>query len=239
LNSLEFLACIISIWLDSFHQVLEPESCLLSLTDSTTALGWICRSNFSDKPDKVVQLSTARKLADIILSLNVCLYSQWFSGEENIITDSLSRDFHECDSHLASLLLSNFPDQVPFGLKILPIPPNIVSWLTCLMLSQPQKEQWSKEPIQSKFVLGLGPNNILPPLDCNQNPSLTSFLPNNEQRSSVPSLTPSEKVEFAMQNIINPSSLIQFDLAWTAYHRSLSWLTNQIQGWTEMESAVQ
>jgi hypothetical protein len=39
LNSLEFLVCIISIWLDQFHQVLEPESCILSQTDSSSAMG--------------------------------------------------------------------------------------------------------------------------------------------------------------------------------------------------------
>ena len=47
-----------------------------------------------------------------------------------MIADSLSRDFHIDDSHLANLLLSHFPDQVPFGLTILPVPPNIASWLT-------------------------------------------------------------------------------------------------------------
>jgi hypothetical protein len=185
-------------------------------------LGWIRWSNFADKPDEGVQLSTARKLADILLSLNACLYSQWLPGEENVIADSLSRDFHIDDSHLANLLLSHFPDQVPFGLTILPVPPNIASWLTSLLLSQLQKDPWLKEPTQSKFALGLGFNAILVPLACNLTPSLISSRPNKEQKSSVPLLTPSEKVDFAMQHTINPSSLIQPHPPWTAYHRSSS-----------------
>jgi len=146
LNLLEFLACILSIWLDQFHQVLEPESCILSQTDSSSAMGWLRKSNFADRTDEQVQFSTARKLADILLTTETCLYSQWFPGEENLIADSLSRDFHISDSCLSDLLLTHFPEQAPFGLRILLIPPEIASWLTCLLLSQPQKEQWLKAP---------------------------------------------------------------------------------------------
>jgi len=144
LNSLEFLACLIAIWIDDFHQVLLPESCVLSQTDSTSALGWLRKSNFADKVDEMVQLSTARKLADIMLSSNIGLFSQWFPGEENVVADSLSRDFHLSDVDLSNLLLLHCPDQVPFGLKILPVPPDIISWLTCLLLSQPQEAPWTK-----------------------------------------------------------------------------------------------
>jgi len=94
LNSLEFLGCVISIWLDIFLGAIEPESCLLSQTDSTTAMGWLRKTNFADKLDEAVQLATARKLADLVLNSESCLYSQWFSGSENSIADSLSRDFH-------------------------------------------------------------------------------------------------------------------------------------------------
>jgi hypothetical protein len=92
LNSLEFLACVISVWVDSFHNVIDPESCLLSLMDSTTALGWSQKSSFADKADEFVQLTTAQQLADLVLSSEANLYSQWFPGESNTIADSLSRD---------------------------------------------------------------------------------------------------------------------------------------------------
>jgi hypothetical protein len=75
--------------------------------------------------------------------------------------DELSRDFHIEDSHLSELLMFHFPEQVPFGLKILPVPPDIVSWLTCLLLSQPQVDQWSKVPMRSKFALGLASRSTL------------------------------------------------------------------------------
>lgn len=234
LNSLEFLACVISIWVDSFHNVIEPESCLLTLMDSTTALGWIRKSNFADKSDEFVQLSTAQQLASLVLSSETSLYSQWFPGEQNTIADSLSRDFRINDTNLSSLLISHFLDQVPYGLDILPVPPNIVSWLTCLLLSQPQKEPWLKEPMRSKFALGLDSIATLCPLDSRGTLSLTTSILHSRRKSLVPLPMPSERADFVMQNIVNPSSPSQSTLPWTAYHRSLSWLTDQTQGWTEM-----
>jgi hypothetical protein len=158
LNSLEFLSSLISIWMDHFYQITEPEDCILSQTDSSTTMGWIKKTNFADKPDEAVQLSTVRKLADILMETESCVYSQWFPGALNNIADSLSRDFHIESSHLCTLLLSHFLDQAPFGLTILPVPPGIVYWLTCLLRSQPLPEPWSKEPTRSKFTFGLGSN---------------------------------------------------------------------------------
>jgi hypothetical protein len=165
------------------------------------------------------------KLADLILGSESCLYSQWFPGSQNAIADSLSRDFHINDTHLCDLLLSHFPDQGPFGLTILPVPPDIVSWLTCLLLSQLLKEPWLKEPTRSNFTLGLGFNAISPPLNSPQIPTSTASANSKRQRFSVPSLMPSKKVDLALESLALPSN-----------HRPLSWLTDQTQGLTGMES---
>jgi hypothetical protein len=94
LNSLEFLSCLITLWVDILSGEIASESCLLSQTDSTTAAGWLKKSNFADKSDEAVQLTTARHLANILIKTKSCLYSQWFPGDQNIVSDSLSRDFH-------------------------------------------------------------------------------------------------------------------------------------------------
>jgi hypothetical protein len=39
LNSLEFLSCMITIWIDILSDDIDEESCILSQTDSTTAAG--------------------------------------------------------------------------------------------------------------------------------------------------------------------------------------------------------
>jgi len=60
LKSIEFLGCAISIWMDQFYKVIEPEFCLLSQTDSTTTMGWLKKLNFADTPDEAIQLATAQ-----------------------------------------------------------------------------------------------------------------------------------------------------------------------------------
>jgi hypothetical protein len=89
LNSLEFISCVITIWIDVLSNDIPPESCILSQSDSSTASGWLRKSNFADYNTEVAQMTTARQLASIILKSKSCLYSQWFPGTENNISDSL------------------------------------------------------------------------------------------------------------------------------------------------------
>ena len=59
------------------------------MTDSTTAEGWMRKSNFLEPDNNPIQVTTqvdaARKYA-------VKGYSQWFAGKSNNVTDALSRD---------------------------------------------------------------------------------------------------------------------------------------------------
>jgi hypothetical protein len=154
INSLEFIACVISIWVDIIHQNVQPEDCLLSQTDNTTEAGWLKKSNFAEEKDEFIQLHTARHLASLVMDTGSCIYSQWFPGENNSISDSLSRDFHIDSNLLCHMLSLQFPSQVPFGLSLLPLPNEIVSWVTSLLQSQQQTEPWSKAPQRSSFALG-------------------------------------------------------------------------------------
>lgn len=76
LNSLEFIACVITIWIENLDQSIEEESCILRQTDSSSATGWLRKSNFSDTDDEIVQMTKAHHLAYIMLSCKSCLYSQ-------------------------------------------------------------------------------------------------------------------------------------------------------------------
>jgi hypothetical protein len=190
------------------HDSIPIESCVLSQTDSTTAAGWINKSNFTESKDEIVQLYTARKLASIIIEAESCLYSQWFQGDDNQVADSLSRDFHLNDSELTTFILNSIPEQVPFGFKIQPVPPpEIYSWVTCLLRNQPSTQQWSQEPIRSKLWLGRGTLDTLI-----QSKSTTMTTSNNStiyknNESWVHSLMPLEQIDFIVQNLIttNPN----------------------------------
>ena len=144
INLLEFLASIICIWLEILRGV-QPESCFLSMGDSTTATGWLRKSNFKeedeDDEETTAKLVAARHLATLLQDTRACLYAQWFRGEDNDISDSLSRDLHIQTPHLLSLLKSKFPSQVPNNFRIVVLPSEIVSWVSSLLESLPVKKE--------------------------------------------------------------------------------------------------
>ena len=95
-NLLEFLATIITPWIDIIKGRLNPGDCALSMTDSTTAEGWVQKSNFVEPDDNPIQVTTrvdvARKYSLIFMQAGVKGYSQWFAGKSNNVADALSRD---------------------------------------------------------------------------------------------------------------------------------------------------
>jgi len=56
-NLLEYLAAIISPWVDILAGRLKNQDCVLSMTDSTTAEGWLRKSNFSELGESPIQAS--------------------------------------------------------------------------------------------------------------------------------------------------------------------------------------
>jgi hypothetical protein len=72
---------------------ISAESCLLCQTESSTAAGWLKIPNFADKFDEMVQLTTACQLANIMIKTKSCLFSQWFSGELNMVSDFYLKTF--------------------------------------------------------------------------------------------------------------------------------------------------
>ncbi len=201
----------------------------MSQTDNTSAIGWLRKSNFSDSEDEVAQLTTARQLAKLVIDSQSCLYSQWFAGVDNTVSDTLSRDFHLTDSSLIYLIHSKIPHQVPFGLKIFWLPQEITSWLTCMLRNLPSKEQWSKEPTRSSLSLGSDIKLTYQQLDCQMTGSSIPSLPAKNTVSSVPSLTPSEKVDLVLKNLVKPSNPNPSEPPWIAWHRPTSWLNEQIR----------
>ncbi len=168
---------------------------------------------------------TARQLATIIIDSNACLYSQWFPGAENLIADSLSRDFHLNDDELTIFLTSRLPHQAPFGLKISPLPKEISSWLTSMLQNLHEKERWSKAPTQSSTWLGRDTRAT-----SSQSASMgigtwTTFQKRGNIKSSAPFATLSEKADFLLEQsgLIKPS---QLEPPWIMYHRPLSWQTD-------------
>ena len=132
-NLLEFLAAIVTPWIDIIRGHLNRGDCALSMTDSTTAEGWMQKSNFTEAGDDPIQASTcvdaARKYAELFLTADIKGYSQWFAGKSNNVTDALSREWHRTNDELTYLLNHHLPNQMPSHFTILPLPSEINSWL--------------------------------------------------------------------------------------------------------------
>ncbi len=110
----------------------------MSMIDSTTSKGWLQKTNFSklrDDPIQVtVHLEVARMHAKNYMAFGIRDYSQWFSGKENIVANALSRNNDRSDEELTLIFRSHCPSQIPDHFKILPLPNEIISWLTVLLL---------------------------------------------------------------------------------------------------------
>ena len=196
LNTLEFLASVVSIMVDGHEGTLIDQDCALIQTDSTTGEGWLRKSNFCSV-DRSQQLIIARALASTCLDHNVCLYSDWIQGTKNTIADSLSRDFDVSDSHLTHSLSRMFPSQVPPNFHISPVPNEISSWLTSLLASAPATRESPPLPTRSGLQHGHVGSSSCPPLAFpTTNSSTESAIPLTNTASSQPSHQPSETDAF-------------------------------------------
>ena len=183
-NLLEFLAAIITPWIDIIQGRLKTGDCALSMTDSTTAEGWMRKSNFVEPNEHPVQAKTrvdaARKYASIFLDADIKGYSQWFEGKKNNVADALSRDWHLSTDELTFLLHSHFPEQMQTNFQIFPLPKEISSWLTSLLQQLPVSAQLQEHHTTTGLVPGSGGKNGANPLD-----ATTSTLINSANSSGI------------------------------------------------------
>ena len=157
-NLLEHLASIVTVWIDIIEGRIGHGDCTLSMTDSTTSEGWSKKTNFSedieDPIQSTIRIEVARSHAMRMLKNGIKDYSQWFPGKENDVSDALSRDMDRSNEELTNILHSFVPSQMPNHFRIVPLPNEISSWLTSLLLRLPVKEQLQER--HTKTILGRG-----------------------------------------------------------------------------------
>ena len=159
INLLEFLTQVVSVWIDIIEQKSSKEDCILCMGDSTSAIGWLRRSNFRAKDENdtewEVKQTVARKLADLVLDSNTVLYKQWFAGELNVVADSLSRDGYYLDSNTHTTFLnSTVPQQLPHSFHISPVPTDICSFIISTLEQLPVKKHRLIPQKPSELALG-------------------------------------------------------------------------------------
>ena len=206
LNTLEFLGCIVTLWIDIVRGNTPPQSCLYSQTDSTSADGWLYKSNFAPA-FAAIQLEAARHLASIVIQADCCLYSQWFPGTENVVSDVLSRRFDLTDTEIVSLLTTTVPSQVPYGIQILTLPSDIDSWLTCLLHTARNSQPLQSRQQTRRSALGDAGEPTSQRWDSDTTCFSRDWIAQDVTASSAPSLKPSEAPDSALPDLI--SSLLE------------------------------
>jgi len=152
INLLEFIACTIGIWSEIIYEKSNNPNKftkIKALTDNSSAVGWLYKSSFNPKTH-FLHDNVARKLATILLETKSCISSQHTPGKNNIIADSLSRDFHINNKQLTFILKSLFPSQVNQNFQIYPLPNEITSWIYSLRAISTKLEAPPSRPERSK-----------------------------------------------------------------------------------------
>ena len=182
INLLEFLAAAITI--EMTLQTADKPHKILSLTDNTSALGWMYKASFSEA--KPVHDKIARWLAEKLMNRESALYSQHFKGKHNTIADSLSRDQHLSDTQLTDIFKFLLPQQTPTNFKIYPIPTEITSWICSLSRSLTKTQAWPQQQIKSKLGVLINGEDSCQTMESKMN-GLRNII-NNKERTSSPLL---------------------------------------------------
>ena len=131
-NVLEYMGTIITIWIEAMEGRIPALACILGLSDSSSTVGWMHRTNF-DPSQRPVHEACSRHLARILIKYNSILYPQHQRGKHNIITDLLSRWHFLTPAELTIFLRRISSSQLPTNFQISPLPPKIHSWAICTL----------------------------------------------------------------------------------------------------------
>ena len=238
-NLLEHIASIITPWIDIIAGRLQPGDCSLSMTDSSTSEGWSRKTNFKEDGDDPIQatvrLEVARGHAQRFMENEIKDYSQWFPGKENDVSDALSRDDDRDDEELIHVLKTFVPSQLPLHFRIVPLPNEIVSWLTSLLQKLPVKEQLQERHTRTKLGRGDDGASGATQLESPRTSASTDARSPNESSSWEPS--PWLCVEDVFQDrLMTPWLKAQSEVPFHMWHRPSGTTTGQTQQKTKMAS---
>jgi hypothetical protein len=148
---------------------LECGDYALLMTGSTTAEGWMRKSNFNkfgkDPAQATVRADAAHHHTRLFMDAEIKGYNQWFVGKLNNVAGALSQDWHQDSKELTSILRIHFPQQMPILFKITPLPNKINTWLILLMQRLPVNEHLQEEHMTTNLALGTDGKSTVSQLD--------------------------------------------------------------------------
>jgi len=203
-NFLEFLGMAICIHLELIDCESASYPCILSLGDSTSAIGWLHNTSrlLPNEECHAAHLFVARSIATTVMNNGACLATQHIKGKLNVVADLMSytselRDgssrnpiAHDEPSNdeLTQRLLTYFPHQVPANFKISQLPPSVLFWATRALQIAELSLTRNKKPVASpEIVPGVVGTVFAEQLDWAMTPSSLCYDQQNELSSVRPS----------------------------------------------------
>ena len=129
------------------------------------------------------KLKFSSRHATLFLEASIKEYSQWFPGKENNVADTLSCDFNCSACELTKILRKTCPSQLPKHFQIAPLPIEISSWLTALLLKLPVQEQLQEAHTRTMLGCGTVSPSMLEVSESATTPSSTPLHELNKTRS--------------------------------------------------------
>ena len=218
-NLYEFICQVVTVWIACLDGSMEDKACVLSLSDSSSATGWLHRSSFGVQ--KTNHQRVSEKITYLALDHNFMLHPEHIPGRINHVTDMLSRTFDCCDSVLTAKIRSLYPSQVPSNFQIYQLPTEIKSWLSLVApVRQGSSSGESNPPTRTKTESGEDGSSISNSSDSQATPFWTASRPfGTDHRLSARSCSDSVTVLSAVGlRTIYKRALLRKPLA--TWHRS-------------------
>ena len=168
---------------------------VMSLTDNSSALGWLHHSTFNPVENPMHDV-VARRLATQLFSHNSSLFAQHIPGNQNIIADSLSRDFTLSEQKLTNHLHNTLQKQVPDNFRIYKLDQETISWIESVLLGSTYTEGSQQQPEKSKPASSTSGENSSEDAESKMSSSLL-FRHKEEARSRVRTRTKCETIALA------------------------------------------
>ena len=155
LNTKEYLAAILGA-LIALKSISSSFPCVLSVSDSSSVVSWLYKSNH-DPNSSPCHNELARWHAQNLLEAEACDYSQHIKGPENVVADSLSRDFHLSDNKILSLLQTTCSHLLPSNPQIMTLEPQstLISKVASIAQLQPKPRELNWRLTPSTIAAGV------------------------------------------------------------------------------------
>lgn len=206
-NTLEYLACVIGIWIEQLNGEIRPDDIVLALTDNSSAAGWLHRCNCDARIDKP-KTEIAQHLAKLSMDFFFTIHPQHLPGKDNGAADALSRLFDLDDDELTHLICTKHKQQVLANFHIVPLPKEILSWICSVLALPPSPSSPRLLPTQTpKIVHGIDGPSSSPSPDFARISSLIPSSPPFAGNLDDASLKHAEKEYLEAEDIEMPWSM--------------------------------